>query len=394
MKGGFGVDLQLIPKRTRAEIDLDAVRYNFNAVKARIGAAKICCVVKANAYGHGAVRLARIYESLGADFLAVSGIEEAMQLRRAKIGLPILILGYTDPACAALLSSQNISQCVFSAAYGDALADCAADQGVRVKIHIKLDTGMGRIGFLCDELADAVHICKHPSLIPEGIFTHFSSASDGEAGESFTSRQLALFEDAVSYFLTNGVDFSIRHAANSGAVLDYPNTHFDMVRAGILLYGYPSSNELRQALELKPVLKLKTTVVHIKQIRQGDTVGYGRAFVADRDMTVATLPIGYADGFARSNRLTMPFMEVQGRPAPIVGGICMDQCVIDISDIPGVAVGASVTVYGEMPYNSISAVAARNQTIPYEILCSIGERVPRIYLKDGHVVEIVDNLLD
>ena len=391
------MNLQLIPKRTRAEIDLDAVRYNFHAVKSRIGNAKICCVVKANAYGHGAIRLAQIYESLGADFLAVSGIEEAMQLRNAAVDLPILILGYTDPACAALLSSQNISQCVFSAAYGDALADCAADQGVRVKIHIKLDTGMGRIGFLCDEaqdMADATRICKHPSLIPEGIFTHFSSASDGEAGEAFTRRQLALFEDAVSYFAENGVDFSIRHAANSGAVLDYPTAHLDMVRAGILLYGYPSSDQLRQTLELKPVLRLKTTVVHIKKIKQGDTVGYGRAFVADHDMTVATLPIGYADGFARSNRLVMPLMEVQGLPAPIVGGICMDQCVIDISNILNVAVGTSVTVYGEMPFNSIPAVAERNQTIPYEILCSIGERVPRIYFEGGHVVEIVDNLLD
>jgi alanine racemase len=391
------VNLQLIPKRTRAEIDLDAVRHNFNSVKSRIGNAKICCVVKANAYGHGAIRLARIYESLGADFLAVSGIEEAMQLRNAAVGLPILILGYTDPACAALLASQNISQCVFSAAYGDALADCAADQGVRVKIHIKLDTGMGRIGFLCgeaQEMLDAVRVCKHPSLIPEGIFTHFSSASDGEAGEEFTRRQFALFEDAVSYFAANGVDFAIRHAANSGAVLDYPTAYLDMVRAGILLYGYPSSDEMRHTLDLKPVLKLKTTVVHIKNIKRGDTVGYGRAFVADHDMTVATLPIGYADGFARSNRLTMPLMEIQGLPAPIVGGICMDQCVIDISDIPNVTVGTSVTVYGEMPFNSIPAVAERNQTIPYEILCSIGERVPRIYLKDGHVVEIVDNLLD
>ena len=391
------MEIQLIPKRTRAEIDLDAVKSNFLAVKAHIGNAKICCVVKANAYGHGAVRLSRVYESLGADFLAVSGIEEALQLRNANIRLPILILGYTDPACAALLSDQNISQCVFSKAYGEALADCAADQGVRVKIHIKLDTGMGRIGFLCngqDELADALQICRQPTLIPEGIFTHFSSASDGEEGEVFTKRQLSAFDRAISYFAQNSVHFTIRHAANSGATMDYPTAHFDMVRVGILLYGYPPSDELQQHLSLKPILKLKTTVVHVKKIKKGDTVGYSRSFLADRDMTVATVPIGYADGFWRSNRQESPLVEVCGSAAPIVGGVCMDQCVIDVSGISDVSVGTSVTVYGEQLYNAIPAIAERNQTIPYEILCSIGERVPRIYFENGHAVEIVDNLLD
>ena len=391
------MNIQLIPKRTRAEIDLDAVRKNFLTVRRHIGDAKICCVVKANAYGHGAVRLSRIYESLGADFLAVSGIEEAMQLRNGGIGLPILILGYTDPACATLLAEQNISQCVFSEVYGAALADCAVDQGVRVKIHVKLDTGMGRIGFLCDaqeELVGAVHVSQHPSLIPEGVFTHFSSASDGEDGAAFTARQAALFEDALAYFAEQGVHFAIRHAANSGAVMDYPATHLDMVRVGILLYGYPASEEARTSLSLTPVLSLKTTVVHIKSISAGDTVGYGRAFVADRDMRVATVPIGYADGFWRSNRMESPLVEVQGRAAPIVGGICMDQCVIDVTDIPDASVGASVTIYGTQSYNAIPAIAARNRTIPYEILCSIGERVPRIYFEKGHVVEIVDNLLD
>jgi alanine racemase len=213
--------VELIPKRTRAEIDLDALRENFQAVKSRIGSAKLCCVVKANAYGHGAIRLSRVYEAMGADFLAVSGIEEAMQLRQGGIGLPILILGYTDPACATLLAEQNISQCVFSAEYGDALADCAADQGVLVKIHIKLDTGMGRIGFLCREeaeLAEAVRICKHPTLITEGIFTHFSTSSDGESGRDFTQHQRALFERALALFEANGVRFAICHAAFPAAI--------------------------------------------------------------------------------------------------------------------------------------------------------------------------------
>lgn len=390
---------RMIPKRTRAEIDLNAVRQNFNTVKTHIGDRKICCVVKANAYGHGAVVLSRVYEELGADFLAVSGIEEALQLRRAEIRLPILILGYTAPDCASVLAEQNISQCVYSKEYGDALAAAAESQGVRVKIHIKIDTGMGRIGFSCrDEengsLAHAAALCKSPALIPEGIFTHLSSASDGDEGERFTERQLRDFEYAIAYFRAHGISFSIRHAANSGALIDYPASHFDMVRVGILLYGYPSSEQLRNTLSLTPVLKLKTTVVHLKTIHAGDTVGYSRAFTADRDMRVATVPIGYADGFWRANAAASPRVELAGIPVPIVGGVCMDQCVLDVSAVEHVSVGDTVTVYGEEPYNSISAVTERNQTIPYEILCSIGERVPRVYFEDGRVVEIVDNLLD
>ena len=390
---------RMIPKRTRAEIDLGAVRANFKAVKEHIGNKRICCVVKANAYGHGAVALSRVYEELGADFLAVSGIEEALQLRRAQIRLPILILGYTAPECASILADQNISQCVYSQEYGCALADAAASQGVRVKIHIKIDTGMGRIGFSCrDEenasLAHAADLCKHSALIPEGVFTHLSSASDGEDGEVFTNRQLRDFEYAIAYFRAHGVSFSIRHAANSGASIDYPASYFDMVRVGILLYGYPSSDQLRRALKLTPVLQLKTTVVHIKTVRAGDTVGYSRTFTADREMKLATIPIGYADGFWRANAITSPTLELAGTPVPIVGGICMDQCVLDVSALEDVKIGDTVTVYGEKPYNSISAVTERNQTIVYEILCSIGERVPRIYFEDGRVVEIVDNLLD
>ena len=389
----------MIPKRTRAEIDLDAVRTNFKAVKAYVGDRKICCVVKANAYGHGAVVLSRVYEELGADFLAVSGIEEALQLRRAKISLPILILGYTAPACASILADQNISQCVYSREYGEALAAAAESQGVHVKIHIKIDTGMGRIGFSCrDEenrsLSQAATLCKHPALIPEGIFTHLSSASDGEDGEAFTQRQLRDFEYTVAYFRAHGVSFSIRHAANSGASIDYPASHLDMVRVGILLYGYPSSDQLRKALSLTPVLQLKTTVVHLKTLRAGETVGYSRAFTADREMKVATVPIGYADGFWRANAAASPKLELAGVPVPIVGGICMDQCVLDVSAVENVFVGDTVTVYGTQPYNSINAVTERNQTIPYEILCAIGERVPRIYFEGGQAVEIVDNLLD
>lgn len=389
---------QTIPKRTRAEIDLGAVRENFKIVRAHIGNRRICCVVKANAYGHGAVALSRVYEELGADFLAVSGIEEALQLRRAQIRLPILILGYTAPECASVLAEQNISQCVYSAEYGSALAESAASQGVRVKIHIKMDTGMGRIGFSCREegnasLQSAADLCKHAAMIPEGIFTHLSSASDGENGDAFTRRQLRDFDYAIAYFRAHGVSFSIRHAANSGATLGYPEAHLDMVRVGILLYGYSPSDQLRKVLGLTPVLQLKTTVVHLKTVRAGDTVGYSRAFTADREMRLATIPIGYADGFWRANAVTSPTLELAGAPVPIVGGICMDQCVLDVSAIGDVKIGDTVTVYGTRDYNSVEHIARCNQTIPYEILCAIGERVPRIYLDGDRIASIIDPLL-
>lgn len=381
---------------TRAEIDLGAARENFGLIRARLGKTKLCCVVKADAYGHGAVQLARVYAEMGADFLAVSSLREAMQLRRAGISMPILILGYTDPSYAEILFREQISQCVMSEDYGRRLADAASACGVRVKIHIKLDTGMGRIGFDCREEANnaldaAVALCKRDVLISEGVFTHLSSATDGEAGHEFTERQLRRFEAALAYFEQRGVSFSIRHAANSAALTCYPESLFDMVRVGILLYGHTSAQNV-DVSGLTPILSLKTTVVQVKSVRCGEHVGYGRAFLAERDMRVATVPIGYADGFWRANGTGGGAMEILGRPAPIIGGVCMDQCMLDVSGIEGVKVGDEVTVYGALSFNSVESVAARCATVPYEVLCSIGERVPRVYLENGHEVALVDRL--
>lgn len=384
--------------QTRAEIDLTAASENFNLIRARLGKAKLCCVVKANAYGHGAVQLARLYERLGADFLAVSSIREAMQLRRGRIGLPILILGDTDPLCVDLLARENLSQCVYSETYGKALLAAAKMQGVRVKIHIKLDTGMGRIGFDCrgntepsSALDAAVMLCKDGTLIPEGIFTHLSSASDGTVGGTFTEEQIARFGTALAYFHAHGVEFSIRHIANSAALTSYPQSMFDMVRVGILLYGHASA-DFSVPLPLRPVLKLRTSVVQVKTVQKGEFVGYGRTFLAERDTTVATVPIGYADGLMRDNGKNGGVMEICGQIAPIIGGVCMDQCMLDVSEIEGVKPGDTVTVYGISGQTSVEMVAARCATVPYEILCSIGERVPRIYLENGQIVEIVDRL--
>lgn len=373
-----------LQKRTWAEIDVKALTQNFKAVRQMAGASKLCCVVKANAYGHGAIFVARLYQRLGADFLAVSNPEEAMELRQAGVSLPILILGYTDPALAELLSLQNISQCVFSESYGAALSQSASRAGVKVKIHIKLDTGMGRIGFLCrgdgnDELDAAARVCRMSGLVSEGIFTHFCSADEGEAGRACTEQQFARFQAAVSSLERDGIRFSLRHAANSAALLSYPHMRLDMVRAGLVLYGLSPSSCEKESTELRQALTLKTIVDHIKTLSAGESVSYGRVFTAQREMRVATVPIGYADGLWRSTSANGGCVEIAGKPARILGRICMDQCVIDVSDIDGVEVGSVATVYGHSRYNSIPAIAAANQTIPYELLCAVGQRVPRVY---------------
>ncbi len=377
------MNLQAKRDRTWAEIDLSAIRENFEAIRTATADSKLCCVVKANAYGHGAVRLSSLYERLGADWFAVSNMDEALQLRNGGITKPILILGYTDPDHAALLSRQNISQCVFSLSYAKELSESAARQSVTVKTHIKIDTGMGRIGFLMPddgegELSEALTACRLTGLIPEGIFTHFCVADEGEDGRAETLSQFSRFGRAIAFLEQNGISFSLRHCANSAAALNFPQTKLDMARVGIALYGLHPSDEVKARLPLRQALQLKSVVCHLKTLRMGMSVSYGKTFVAPRDMTVATVPIGYADGLWRSNA-EKALVEIEGQAAPIIGRICMDQCMVDVSHIPNAHIGSVVTVYGQKEYNSIDRVAKINGTVNYEILCSVGERVPRLY---------------
>lgn len=388
--------LQPFQKRTWANIDLDAVEHNYRIIRSQLETdTKLCCVVKANGYGHGAVQLSRLYEKLGADYLAVSNIEEAIQLRNGEVGLPILILGYTDPRCASDLANYGISQCVFSYDYGKALSENAAEQNVTVKIHIKLDTGMGRIGFRCieEELDRAEEVCRMPGIETEGIFTHFASADEGDNGRDYTYGQFQKFTDAVTYLEGKGISFLIRHCANSAGIFDYPEMHLDMVRAGIVLYGLQPSGDLHNPGELHPVMELKTIIDHIKVVHSGDCISYGREFKADHDLRIATIPIGYADGLWRSNFRNHMVVEVEGQLAPIVGRVCMDQCMIDVTDIPKANVNSKVTVYGGSGETSVDHIAAVNQTINYEIVCAVGERVPRVYKKNGQTVAVVDNIV-
>lgn len=395
--------MNIIQKRTWAQIDLDAAAHNLAVIRRRIGEKPLlCCVIKADAYGHGAVRLAKEYEALGADWLALSNIEEALQLRRAGVSLPMLVLGYTPPEAALELAENNISQCAYSAEYCAALSENAVRSGVSVKIHIKADTGMSRLGFYFqDAVRDAAAVeeitaaCRLPGLIPEGIFTHFAVSDGGADGEAYTRRQLSCFTALVAALGEKGVTFPICHCANSGATLDYPESYLDMVRAGVILYGLEPSEDVAQPDDFRPVLSLKTVISHVKEIEPGTDVSYGRTYTAQSRVRVATVPIGYADGYSRqlSNR---GFMLVHGVRCPILGKVCMDQCMIDVSAVPAAQVGDTVTVIGRDGGGEITVdeLAALLGTIHYEIVCGISKRVTRVYLKDGKEDSVFDCILD
>ena len=392
-----------ISKRQRfwAEIDMNAAEKNFNLIKSKLTpSTKLCCVVKANAYGHGAVYLSKLYENLGADFFAVSNIEEAMQLRNNGIKTPILILGYTPTSCASILAENNISQSVFSYSYAKELSASAKADGVNVKIHIKLDSGMGRIGF------DSIHninktvetiadVCNMEGLIPEGIFTHFALADDGTDGAEFTRIQYERFTDITNKLASKNIEFEIKHCANSATTFEYPEYHLDMVRVGVVLYGVAPSNKVRGCEELTPVMSLKSVISMIKEIEQGDTVSYGCTFKADKKTKIATAPVGYADGFWRSNATNGTQMLIRGQRVNIVGRVCMDQLMLDVTDIKGVREGDYITLIGTDKDETITAdeIAKNNGTIGYEMICAIGERVPRFYIKDHDIVFVKDNIV-
>ncbi|MBQ7745452.1 MAG: alanine racemase [Ruminococcus sp.] len=387
-------------KRTWAEISLDAVIHNFKEIKSKIGNAKICCVVKADGYGHGAVMLSQVYEKLGADFFAVSNIDEGIELRDAGCTLPILILGYTPVTDASRLAQYNISQAVFSLGYAQALSDECTKAGVSVKIHIKADTGMSRIGFMCQQfprddnsIKEICEACALPNLIPEGLFTHFCVSDEGDEGREFTQKQYDNFTYVRKALESEGLNIEICHCSNSGAIEDYGDTYCDMVRAGIILYGLAPSPKLFGKLNLRPAMTLKTSVAYVKELKKGADISYGRTFTAPKDMKIATVPIGYADGFVRSNAEN-GYMLVNGQRAKIVGRICMDQTMLDVTDIDYVEQGDEVVVFGTGEHGEPTAdlIAENTDTINYEVVCLVGKRVPRIYYKDGVITEVMYKL--
>lgn len=373
---------------------MDSIRANYEAIRSAIGeGVKLCCVVKADGYGHGAVEISRLYHELGVDFLAVSNLDEALELRKAEISEPILILGYTPANRCRDLSKQNISQAVYSLDYARALSEECEKLGVDIKAHIKVDTGMSRIGFLCQEfprdnnsIEEIKEVCNLPHIISEGIFTHFAVADEGEGGKAYTMKQYENFSYTVNELEKAGIHFSIRHCSNSGAVMDYPDLRLDMVRAGIILYGYAPSNNVRNEIQLHPAMRLKTLISHVKTIPAGTTVSYGRTFTAERDMRIATVPVGYADGYIRAYAKD-GYMYVWdktkkiGKNCKIIGRICMDQTMLDVSDFPLAEVGNVVVVFGNGKDGEPTAedVARWGDTISYEVLCAVSKRVPRLY---------------
>ncbi len=388
-------------RRTWAQINLDAIENNILQIKSLLKPGTLlCATVKADCYGHGYAFTTQAMSEAGADWFSVSNLAEALQLRRTGIGKPILILGYTPPDKARELVYNDISQAVYSSEYARALSVEAEKAGVSVNAHIKIDTGMSRIGFLyhdsidnSDVIREIAEVCSLPGIHPEGVFTHFSCA-DTSDGELFTRIQYDLFCTAVRSLSQYGVEFEIRHCSNSAAILNFPEMNFDMVRAGLILYGHYPSENVRRSIRLIPVMELKTVISMVKKIPAGTPVSYSGTFTSPDEMTVATVPIGYADGYPRraSNKM---YMLVNGKKAPILGNVCMDQTVLDVTGIPGVKEGKQITVFGADNGSTLSVeeIAESAGLINYEILCGLSRRVPRVYIKDNEIIETTDYML-
>lgn len=388
-------------KRTWAEISLNAIEHNYNVIRNKVADdTKVCCVIKADGYGHGAVELSQIYEKLGADFFAVSNIDEGIEIRKSGSKLPIVILGYTPVSEAENLAEYDISQAVFSLEYAKELSEKCVEEDCICKMHIKVDSGMSRIGFMCQEfprdeysIEEICEACCLPNLEVEGLFTHFCVSDEDAEGREFTNKQYENFIHVRDSLKKRGVDISVVHCSNSGAIEDYPETCCDMVRAGIILYGLAPSSKLADRLDLVPAMTLKTVVAFVKEVQKGATISYGRTFTADRKMKIATVPIGYADGFIRQNAKD-GYMMVNGKKAKIVGRICMDQTMLDVTDIEDVKTGDEIVVFGtgENGEPTADSLAENTGTINYETVCLVGKRVPRIYIKDGKIENVMYKL--
>ncbi len=365
--------------KTWAEIDTAALRRNYRAVNEYTGGAEVMCVVKADAYGHGAAVCARALYEEGARWFAVSCIEEAEELSSSlsdKDGVKILILGYTPPENAPLLAARGIRQTVFSPEYAEALSRAAEAAGVTVTVHYKLDTGMNRIGFDAggDAAAEILRAASMKGLSSEGLFTHFACADDRDG--SITEAQYGKYKAADEALRAHGLSL-MRHVCNSAATVSRPDLHLDMVRAGIILYGLDPWLPYDGALPLSPVMRFKSTISHIHTVRAGESVSYGWTYTAEHDIKVATVPVGYADGFIRAYG-NGGCVYIGGEEAPIIGRVCMDQCMADISRIPSASVGDEVTIFGGEP-GQINRLASVAHTINYELVCLVGKRVARIY---------------
>ena len=374
---------QCPPDKTRAwaEIDLAAIAHNYHVVRQRVGRTRqVMCAVKANAYGHGAVAVSRALAAAGADMLAVATVAEGVELRDAGIQTPILMLGTALPEEAEAIVEHGLRPIVCTATVADALNSTSARHGKQTPVHIKVDTGMGRIGVPSEHAVPFVaRVAGLAHLTIEGICTHFASAGDED--KTFTLEQVERFTQVVQTLADDGIDIPLKHAANSAAIIDMPQSHFTAVRPGLMLYGcYGSRFESRSA-GIQQALTLKARVTFLKDVPSGTSIGYGRTHFTSRPSRIATLSIGYADGYDRrlSNR---GHALVQGCRAPVVGRVCMDQCLIDVTDVPDASIGDEVVLYGQQGAERISVddVADEIGTVPHVVLCAVGPRIPRFYV--------------
>ena len=375
-------------RRTWAEIDLDALAHNYRALRARMGEqSRFLGVVKADAYGHGAVEVSRTLEELGAEYLAVSNLDEALELRQGGVSLPILQLGLTPADQTAQAIACRVTQAVWSESAALAFSREAQRAGGTLKIHIKLDTGMSRLGFPCDggsfdaSLEAIRRVCALPGLEAEGIFTHFAVSDEAdEDSRAYTLRQYRQFTSMTESLAGKGLAFVIRHCANSGAAAGYPQFACDMFRPGIVSYGIGHQAE---DLGLRPVMTLKTVVGAVRELPEDTAVSYGCPFRTARPSRIGVLPIGYADGLHRTLSNRWQVWTPWGT-APIVGRICMDMCMADLTGLPQVREGGEVEVYGA--HNSVNEAARLAGTIAYELTCAVSRRVPRVYFRSGREV--------
>ena len=390
--------------RAWLEIDLDAIRHNTQAIRKHISEqAEIIGVVKADGYGHGAVEVSRCILQNGVTRLAVSQLDEAIQLRQNGITAPILLLSDLEPERAEGLLAYDVAQIVFTREFAESLSRKATELGKVAKIHIKLDTGMGRVGFRAEDPAtveEIMAIRKMPGLYIEGIFTHFAVSDEAEAGaKAYTEKQFALFQEVCRQLKARGVEIPLHHAANSAAVLRSPEMHLDAVRAGIILYGfYPSEETKVSGVSLKPAMTFKARLTAVKKVPAGTSLSYGCTYTTKRESVIATVPVGYADGYFRalSNKARV---LIGGQYAPICGRVCMDQFMVDVTDLVAggqtVSVGDEVVLMGRQGDLEISAeeLATLCDTINYEIICSPGKRVPKRYVSGGKTVGVMNVLI-
>ena len=388
-------------KRTWAEISLDNLEQNYRALRAHIPqGCKFLGVIKADAYGHGAVPVSGTLSELGCEYLAVSNLEEAVQLRRGGIRTPILILGYTPPEYADTMVFMDLTQEIHSIDYARALEERLRGTNYILNVHLKLDTGMGRIGFLAygdhSELPQLAAFSQLTHLRVEGVFTHFSVAdSRREDDERYTALQYTRFCDALAELDSYGIRPTLRHCANSAVTILHPEYSLDMVRGGIALYGCAPDVDCEGLLDLRPVMTLRTTIAQIRDVAAGTPISYGRTFTAPRDLRMAVLPIGYADGLSRGLSGKVSF-RLRGQDVPVIGRICMDMCMVDITSVSDAKVGDELTLFGydedgvRVP---VERLAQASGTISYEILCTLSKRIARLYYSGGRQSEILQYIV-